>query len=232
MTTKKTTQAPGEQSVAATPSPEEVLARYMDAVKALEHMRVQLEAAGVKLEVPPSHTETTPRVPTPEEIAAAKKLPEVPAPAPERLHAVPPGAPIDGSYRPWTKMDLKGQEKYQLVPQFIPGAVHPIKDENGKYHIFLDVNGLKCSLIVWEVQEVSGMFYWAYKNIEDSWKASEEYKVKGPVSAPWVSGGLGGTNTWTFQGEAPAAWINIEGGYYKPGDPMPLDEVPEVRPVG
>lgn len=234
MTTKKPTQAPAKQSVAAAaPSQEEVLARYMDAVKSLELMRQQLEASGVKLEVPPTEPaviRSSEPVITPEVIQAAKALPEVPLPAPEVLNQVKPGAAIGGTYRPWQRMDLKGQERFWLVPQFIPGAVHPVKDENGKYHIFMDVNGLQCSLLVWENQEVSGMFYHAYKNIEDSFKASEEYKVKGPVSGPHVAGGPGGSNTWYFQGEAPSAWINIDGGYYKPGDAMPNDEIPEARP--
>lgn len=230
-TIKKPIQATEEQSVAvATPSPEEVLARYLDAVKTLDLMRQQLEAAGVKLEVPPSEPAMVKESVTPEVIAATKELPTVPLPGPERLATVKPGAAVDGTYKPWTRMDLQGQDRYFLVPQFIPGAVHPVKDENGKYHIFMDVNGLQCSLLVWENQEVSGMFYWAYKNIEDSWKASEEYKNKGPVNGPHVAGGPGGTNTWYYQGEAPSAWLNIDGGYYKPGDQMPLDDVPETRP--
>lgn len=234
MTTKKPIQKPGEQSVAAVaPSLEEVLARYMDEVKRLDIIRQQLEASGVKLEVPPAEpgmVRPSEAVITPEVIQAAKALPDVPLPAPAELNRVRPGAPIGGTYRPWTKADMNGQEKYWLVPQFIPGAVHPVKDENGKYHIFMDVNGLVCSLLVWENQEVSGMFYHAYKNIEDAFKQSEEYKTKGPVTGPHVTGGPGGSNTWYFQGEAPAAWINIDGGYYKPGDAMPLDEIPESRP--
>lgn len=237
-TQKKTTQAPEEQSVAvAAPSQEEQIARFMDAMKALDMMRQSLEAQGFKLEVPPTEAgvvrESAPvitPVVTPEVIAASKVLPEVPLPAPEVLQQVKPGAAIGGTYKPWTRMDLQGQEKYPLVPQFIPGAVHPVKDENGHYHIFMDVNGLQCSLLVWENQEVSGMFYHAYKNIEASWKATEEFKTKGPINGPHVSGGWQGTNTWTYQPESPSAWLNIDGGYYKPGDSMPLDDIPETRP--
>jgi hypothetical protein len=226
MTTKKPTEskASQEQSVAATPSPEEVLARYMDAVKALDLMRQQLEASGVKLETPP----TEPGV-VRESVPVAQKLPDIPLPAPEVLAKVKPGQAIEGTYRPWTKSDLAGEEKHQLVPQFIPGAVHPIKDQNGKFHIFMDVNGLQCSLVVHEINYVSGMFFHAYKNIEQAWRDSEEFKAKGPINAPWVAGGLHGTNTWAYQGEAPAPWINIDGGYYKPGDPMPLDDLGEVQ---
>ena len=195
-------------------------------------MRQSLEAQGIKLEVPPSEPAVVRPsvVPTPELIAATKAFPEVPLPTIEKLATVKPGQAIEGTYRPWTKADMAGQDRFQLVPQFIPGAVHPVRDENGKYHIFMDVNGLQCSLIVWEVQEVSGMFYWAYKNMEDGWKASEEYKAKGPINGPHVAGGWGGTNTWSFQPESPSAWINIDGGYYKAGDAMPLDEIPEQRP--
>ena len=228
MSTKKPTQneASEEQSVAATtPSPEEVLARYMDAVKALEQMRKQIEASGIKLEVPPTEpAQVRSSVPTQAELDAKKAFPEVAIPT-EQLNQAKPGQAIGGGYRPWNKMDLKGQEVYPLVPQWIPGAVHPIKDSNGKYHIFLDVNGLQCSLLLWEPQQVSGMFYHAYKNMEEAFKASEEFKAKGPVNAPWVSGGPQGTNTWSFQAEAPSAWLNIDGGYYKPGDEMPLEEI-------
>ena len=236
MTTKKTIEATQEQSVAAAaPSQEEAIARFMDAMKALDMMRQQLEASGIKLEVPPVEAGVV-REPvpvatlSPEALAAAKKLPDAPLPSPEVLQTVPPGAAIGGTYRPWNKQDLKGQEKFWLVPQFIPGAVHPVKDQNGKYHIFMDVNGLQCSLLVWENQEVSGMFYHAYKNMEDQWKATEEYKHKGPINGPHVTGGPGGTNTWYYQDEAPSAWLNIDGGYYKPGDAMPLDDIPEQRP--
>ena len=143
---------------------------------------------------------------------------------------VKPGAAVDGTYRPWRKQDLVGQDRYWIVPHFIPGAVHPVKDENGHYHIFMDVNGLQCSLLVNENQEVSGMFYWAYRNIEDAYKATEEFKTKGPINGPHVSGGWQGANTWTYQAESPSAWLNIDGGYYKPGDSMPLDDIPETRP--
>lgn len=228
-TQKKPTPAAEKQSVAANPSQEEVLARYMDAVKMLDLMRQQLEASGIKLEVPPS--ETTVVRDERALLEDAKRLPDVPPPDPRKLATILPGAAVDGTYKPWTKIDLDGQEKFQVVPQMIPGAVHPLKDKEGKWHIFLDVNGLKACLTVWEINTLSGMFYHAYKNIEDQWKATEDYKVKGPIDAPWVNGGLGGINTWYYQGEAPASWINIDGGYYKPGDEMPLDDIPDIRPV-
>lgn len=228
MTTKKPTQGSGEQSVAATPSQEEVLARYMDAVKTLELMRQQIEASGIKLEVPP--TETTVVRDERELLEAAKQLPDAPLPDSKKLNKILPGAAIEGTYKPWTKEDLREQDKHQVVPQMIPGAVHPLKDKEGKWHIFLDVNGLKACLTVWEVNTLSGMFYHAYMNIENQWKATEDYKVHGPIDAPWVNGGLNGINTWYYQGEAPASWINIDGGYYKPGDEMPLDDIPDTRP--
>jgi len=76
------------------------------------------------------------------------------------------------------------------------------------------------------------MFFHAYKNIEDQWRKSEDFKKKGPgENAIWVNGGLGGINTWYYQPEAPASWINIDGGYYKPGDEMPSDDIPTERPI-
>lgn len=216
------------KSEVATPSQEEMLARFNEALKALGEMRKTLEDAGVKLEVPPTETtvvrQAAPIVPGANDAGFA------PLPT-SAMGKVKPGTVVNGVPRPWTREDLEGQDKFDFVPQFIPGAVHPIEDANGKFHIFLDVNNLQCCLTVWELNRVSGMFYWAYKNIEDQWKLTEEFKKKGPINGPHVTGGLGGQNTWYYQGQAPAAWINLEGGYYKPGDAMPLDDIPLERPA-
>lgn len=215
------------KSEVKTPSPEEVLARYKEAVAALAEYKAQLEAAGVKLEVPPTETTVVRAAPVIPGMGDASFTPI----SPSVMKKVKPGEIINGVPRPWIKEDLADQEKYDFVPQFIPGAVHPIQDTEGKWHIFLDVNNLQCSLTVWELNRCSGMFYWAYKNIEDQWKTTEDFKKKGPIWGPHVSGGLGGINTWYYQGQAPAAWINLEGGYYKPGDEMPLEDIPLERPA-
>lgn len=227
---RKSIQPTEEQSKSETTTPsheEEMLARFNEAVAALAEMKKTLEAAGVKLEVPPTETTVVrpaPAVPTMVDAAFQPISQDV-------ATKVKPGTVINGVPRPWTKEDLSGQDKYPFVPQWIPGAVHPLQDAEGKWHIFLDVNNLQCSLTVWENNVVSGMFYHAYKNIEDQWKASEEFKKKGPIIGPHVNGGLGGINTWYYQGQAPTPWINLEGGYYKPGDEMPLEDVPLVRPA-
>lgn len=215
------------KSEVKTPSPEEVLARYKEAIAALAEMKTQLEAAGVKLEVPPTETTVVRQAPIVPGMGDAAFTPL----SPVITKKLRPGEVVNGVPKPWSKEDLVDQEKYDFVPQFIPGAVHPIQDADGKWHIFLDVNNLQCSLTVWELNRVSGMFYWAYKNIEDQWKSTEEFKKKGPIWGPHVTGGLGGTNTWYYQGQAPAAWINLEGGYYKPGDEMPLEDIPIERPA-
>ena len=225
MTTKqRTTQVAEEQSAAVTSSQtaEEAkataIARYEEAKKLLEELAKQMKAAGVELEQPP--TETT-VVRESEPIVAHD-------PYDKRLR---PGPVINGVARPWTKEDLANQDKFPLVPQWIPGAVHPLADSNGKYHIFLDVNGLTCCLTVHELNTVSGMFYHAYKNIEEQWRNTEDFKKKGPINGPHVNGGWGGINTWSYVGEAPSSWIDIDGGYYQPGAEMPLDEIPDVRPT-
>lgn len=194
------------------------IARYEEAKKALEALAQSLQAEGVVLEQPP--TETT--------VVREQEVIETGNPHDKRLK---PGTVINGVPRPWTKEDLAGQEKFPLVPKWIPGAVHPLADANGKFHIFLDVNNLTCCLTVYEMNVVSGMFYHAYMNMEEAWKATEEFKKKGPIDGPHVHGGWGGINTWSYVGEAPSSWIDIDGGYYQPGAEMPLEEIPEVRPV-
>lgn len=177
-----------------------------------------LQAKGQAVETPP--VETT----------AYRDLSETP----QRLR---PGQSLGegaaAGWVPWRKADLdSGGEKHNFVPQYIPGLVHPLKDEKGKYKIFLDVNDLQCLLTVGELNEnVSGMFYHAYMNAEDEYRKSEEFKNSGPMQALWARGGPGNSNTWHFEGEAPAAWIAIDGSYYRPGKEMPLAEIPDSRPV-
>lgn len=222
-TAKKTTQDTEERSEAEAPlkktDPVDVeelkkaaVTQYLEEVARLKKMKEALEAAGAVVEEPP--TETT----------VVRPAGESPIRRPK------PGELVNGVIRPWTKEDLADQEKFPLVPQWIPGAVHPIPDANNKYHIFLDVNDLICCLTVHELNVVSGMFYHAYKNIEDQWRKTEEFKKKGPLNAPWVNGGLGGINTWFYVGEAPNPWIDIDGGFYQPGAEMPMDDIPETRP--
>ena len=228
-TAKKPTQDTEERSEAVAPSEtkkvdiEELkkaaIAQYLEEVARLKKLKEDLEATGVFLEEPP--TETTAVRPASEPVTLT----------PQRALRPKPGELIGGVIRPWTKEDLADQEKFPVVPQWIPGSVHPIPDANGKFHIFLDVNDLVCCLTVHELNVVSGMFYHAYRNIEDQWKKSEAFKKKGPLNAPWVNGGLGGINTWFYVGEAPNPWIDIDGGFYQPGSEMPMDAVPETRPA-
>lgn len=224
-TAKKTTQVTEERSEAkatSSLSKEEAQAaakaRYEEAKKALADLAESLKAEGIVLEQPP--TETT--------VVRESDLIAAGNPHDTRLK---PGTVVNGVPRPWTKEDLAGQEKFPLVPHWIPGAVHPLPDADGKYHIFLDVNGLTCCLTVNELNTVSGMFYHAYMNIEEQYKKTEEFKKKGPKDGPHVSGGWGGINTWSYVGEAPSSWIDIDGGYYSPGAEMPLEDIPEVRPT-
>lgn len=191
------------------------IARYKEAKKALEALAKSLQAEGVVLEQPPTETTVVREIVTDN-------------PHDNRLR---PGTVINGIPRPWHKEDLAGQEKFPLVPHWIPGAVHPLPDADGKYHIFLDVNGLVCCLTVNELNVVSGMFYHAYMNIEEQYKETEQFKKKGPKDGPHVNGGWGGINTWSYVGEAPSSWIDIDGGYYSPGAEMPLEDIPEVRPT-
>src|SRR5579859_5120924 len=195
------------------------IARYEEAKKALEILAKSLQAEGVVLEQPPVETTVVRESFTPIDTNNPHD------------RGLKPGTVVNGVPRPWTKEDLQGQEKFPLVPHWIPGAVHPLPDAEGKYHIFQDVNGLTCCLTVNELNVVSGMFYHAYMNIEEQYKATETFKKKGPKDGPHVSGGWGGINTWSYVGEAPSSWIDIDGGYYQPGAEMPLEEIPEVRPT-
>lgn len=216
-TAKKTTEVTQEQSEAVAPSSptkEEAIAQYKAALAGLEAFRKTLEAQGIALEAPPIETTV---------VRDSEREPVDPL-------QVRPGALINGQPRPWTRDDLKGQEKFPVVPKFIPGAVHPLPDANGKYHIFLDVNGLTCCLTVHEMNVVSGMFYHAYMNIEEQWAKANLFKKKGPTDGPHVNGGWGGINTWVYVDEAPSAWIDIDGGYYQPGAEMPNEDIPLERP--
>src|SRR5260221_9192799 len=122
------------------------VARYEEAKKALETLAKSLQASGIVLEQPP--VETT--------VVRESDIINAGTPHDGRLR---PGTVVNGVPRPWRREDLAGQEKFPLVPHWIPGAVHPLADAEGKHHIFLDVNGLTCSLTVNELNVVSGMFY-------------------------------------------------------------------------
>lgn len=215
-TQKKTTQEETEKQSGVVVSETPDLATiFKQQVALLEQIAAQAKAAGIELETPPA------------DIVSYKEV--APAAAPTGNHPPKPGASLgDGSINsgwiPWRKADLDAdpREKYSFVPMFIPGAVHPLKDENGMFKIILDVNDLKCCLTVGVLNEnVSGMFYHAYKNLEDQWRGNEQFKARGPESGPHTTGGRSGANTWHYEPEAPSAWIDLDGRYYTPGADIP-----------
>lgn len=217
MTTKKATQETENQSevVNDTKPDLDLKAMYEQLLAQQEAIRAAAKSAGIQLEEPP----------TGDAVVAYKD--SVPS------RAIRPGEqePDSENWRPWTKADLdrNPDEKYSFVPQFIPGLVHPLLDELRRPRIILDVNGLKCCLTVGVLNEnISGMFYHAYKNAEEGYANSETFKLRGPeTGAPWVHGGTGGTNTWHYEPEVPSAWITLDGAYYKPGAVMPGSESEE-----
>ena len=204
MTTKKSTEETQQPSAVETVTADTLLAMYKEQVESMKLIRAALEAKGVQLETPPS------------EVTAVRRSPEL-------LPGGKIGEGAAATWRPWRKEDLDaGGEKFSFVPQFIPPIVFPIPDENGLYKIILDVNDLQCCLTVGELNEnISGMFYHHYKEIERNWKAGEVFKKKGPKNAPWLNQGPNGVSTWHYEPEAPSAWIDLKGNYYNPGAPMP-----------
>lgn len=181
---------------------------YENLLAMQDEIRAQAKARGIVLEEPPADL-----------VVAYKDSGPVKGEA-------KPGSSIEGenNWRPWTKADLDANpdEKYSFVPQVIPGLVHPLLDENRRARIILDINDLKCCLTCNMLNEnISGMFYHAYKNAEDAYFEMERFKQQGPSSGPHVRGGPQGINTWHYEPEVPAAWIDLEGAYYKPGAPMP-----------
>src|SRR5579859_3065343 len=118
MTAKKTTEVTQERSEAEATSSltqEEAkaaaIARYEEAKKALDAIAKSLQAQGVVLEQPPVETTVVREIEDPVAINNPYDL---------RLK---PGTVINGVPRPWRKEDLSGQEKFPLVPHWIPGAV-------------------------------------------------------------------------------------------------------------
>lgn len=213
-TQKKTTQEVTEkQSEAVVSETPDLATIYKQQVALLDQIAAQAKAAGIELEKPPS------------DIVSYKE--SVPAEAGNKRQLKPGqslGEGLTGGWVPWRKQDLDAtpEEKYNFVPIFIPGAVHPLKDENGMFKIILDVNDLKCCLTVGELCEnISGMFYHAYKNLEDEYRKREQFKSRGPESGPHTTGGRSGQNTWHYEPEAPSAWIDLDGRYYTPGADIP-----------
>lgn len=214
--TKKETQDSGEAAVVAEERSAEVTVpaapvfdlrkMYEEQIKQMEQIMAMAKSQGVSLgDTPPPVTAT-------KEVGKDEWVPTRAG-----------GADQSGNDIPWSKHDLNPTDKYNFVPQFIPGLVHPVLDENRKPRIFFTINGLQCALTVGVLNEnISGMFYWAYKNAEDMHLAGEEFKSKGPSFAPWVGQGPFGTNTWHYEGIAPQAWIDLDGKYYTPGAPMPI----------
>ena len=198
-------------------------ARYEDALKQLEQMAAAMKAAGIPLETPPSEVTTVvePQLTREDFVGIDDPNFDPSRLTPQQIADLKPGL-----QRPWTKADLVADpDKYDFVPQFIPGAVHPILDEHRRPKIWLNVNGLGCCLTVGVLNKnVSGIFYHTYKNMEQMWLESEDFKAHGPVNGPWVTGGPHGANTWYYEPEAPKAWIDLDGRYYAPGAPMPLSE--------
>lgn len=228
MAPKKTTADTQEQSpVAGNPTDADKMAamaaRYEDALKQLADMAAAMKAAGINLETPPSAVTTIVEKPVTKDDFVGIDDPSFDPRrlTPQQLEKLKPGLE-----RPWSKADLeRDTDKYDFVPQFIPGAVHPVLDENRRPKIWLNVNGLGCCLTVGVLNKgISGIFYHTYKAIEQMWLESEEFKNHGPISAPWVTGGPSKENTWYFEPEAPKAWIDLDGRYYTPGAPMPLTE--------
>jgi hypothetical protein len=200
--------------------------RYEEALKQLAEMAAAMKEAGIKLEAPPKEVTTITDDPTPEVFVGLTD----PSFDPSRLTPQQIANLKPGVERPWSRADLTHDpDKYDFVPQFIPGAVHPILDEHRRPKIWLQVNGLGCCLTVGVLnQNISGIFYHAYKNLEQQWLESEDFKAHGPVNGPWVTGGPGGINTWYYEPEAPKAWIDLDGKYYQPGAPMPSTEGSET----
>lgn len=188
---------------------------YADTLKQMEQIAAMMKADGIALEVPPVETSAV------QEEGSTKWIPN-------RPDGLRPGmaGPNNESFIPWTKYDLDPKDVYSFVPQFIPNAVHPLLDEKRRPKIFLTVNGLRCALTVGVLNEkISGMFYWAYMNIEAEYHQAEEYKLIGPSNAPWVGQGPQGSSTWHYEPEAPSAWIDLDGRYYAPGATMPGESV-------
>jgi hypothetical protein len=225
MATAKTTQEKTEKQSrvveSKTGADGAMEARYEEALKQLAEMAAAMKAAGIKLDQPPA-ADTTIVAPSVEEFVALDN----PSFDPKQLTPQQIARLAPGLERPWSKADLdRDPDKHDFVPQFVPGAVHPILDEHRRPKIWLQVNGLMCCLTVGVINKnISGMFYHAYKNIEQQWLESEDFKAHGPVNGPWVTGGPGGINTWYYEPEAPKAWIDLDGKYYQPGAPMPTTE--------
>src|ERR1700738_3043922 len=122
MTEKKTTEAKAqEQSPVVSEERVDLQAAYKQLLEMQDLIRAQAAAQGIALEEPPS------------EVTAYRDTREI--------H---PGAQEPGSenWRPWRKADLDKdtKEKYDFVPQFIPGLVHPLLDKDRSAKIILDVN--------------------------------------------------------------------------------------------
>jgi hypothetical protein len=216
--TEKTTQP---ESAEVTPEAEkqsEVLdlrAVYADLIRQMKSVEELMRAQGI-IEPPKETTSFGREVETTD---GKKKW------IPMRPDGTRPGAPLPGNSDadvPWTKGDLDPEDVYSFVPMPVPGLVHPLLDEDGRPKIFLTVNGLTACLTVGVLNEkIPGMWYWAYKNAEDLWRLSDDYRQHGPKSAPWVGQGPGGKSTWYWEREAPSAWIDLDGRYYTAGAPMP-----------
>jgi hypothetical protein len=213
MTAKREQPSQGEQSAEVNEEEPklDLKVMYEQLLKSQDAIRAAAKAQGITLEEPP-----------PGDMIVAYKETETGTTGPVR-----PGAATDPkglNWKPWTKADIdaSGDEKHSFVPQFIPALVHPLLDENRRARIIFDINDLKCCLTVGVLNEnISGTFYYAYMDAEKEWANLEAFKQNGPVSGPHTRGGVAGANTWHYEPEAPSAWIDLAGNYYKPGAVMP-----------
>ena len=237
--TKKTPAAkPAVKENNSASSDEDLKAMLAQVAFQFAQLQKLAEKQNIKLtdvfETPPSAT-TVEQEPKP----AATESTELGQPViaePTQTGRPKPGTVLPGgNWVPWNPMDLKDSKKITFTPLPIPTLVFPFPDENGFAKIRLDVNDLVCWLTCGIPNTVSEMFYWAYKNGEDQWRALENLKRNGPAYAPWGQRGPDGGQAWQFTPMAASFGMDIDGRSLRRGGPTPLDprpnELTEPAPV-
>lgn len=123
----------------------------------------------------------------------------------------------NASWVPWRREDLDPEDMIEFVPQPVPSLVFPLLDEDGHQVIKLDLNDLVCWMTVGVPNKINRFFYNGYMDCYNNWKDLENFKRKGPISAPWGDKGPDGRPTWHYEPMALTFGLDPDGRYLSAG---------------
>lgn len=135
---------------------------------------------------------------------------------------------LPSRWRPWTYTDIKNSPMVSFVPMRIEPWISPSKGPRGQEYIRLDVNDLKCDLLVGQVNMVPEFFYNAYKDMENSYLEVEDRKRTGQAS---VDSMRPHAPNWLFEPSAHTFGLDINGRYLTlaNGDPFLAGGDPQIQ---